>query len=177
MDPTTFTKNRERLPDADVDREFLSRIVKQACEKGSASDEHFTVDETLIEAWTSLKSFQRKDQDKAEPPDGPGNPTVNLHGGSARIRRTSPTPMPMRSWLGRGRQGSEAETNTELFEANGTAERDAALIMLEQIPGAQRVTVAGDKGYDTKEFRRRAPEHERYSASGAKQQSAGRERD
>jgi transposase len=55
-DATTFTKNRERLLDGDVAREFLSEIVKRAHEKGWASDEHFTVDGTLIEAWASLKS-------------------------------------------------------------------------------------------------------------------------
>jgi transposase len=79
-DPTTFTKNRERLLDAEVAREFLSQIVKQAREKGWTSDEHFTVDGTLIEAWASLKSFQPKDQDKTTPPEDPGNPTVNFHG-------------------------------------------------------------------------------------------------
>jgi hypothetical protein len=76
-DPTSFTKNRERLLDAEVAREFLSRIVKQAREKGWASDEHFTVDGTLIEAWATLKSFQRKDRSQNGPPDDPGNPTVN----------------------------------------------------------------------------------------------------
>jgi transposase len=166
-DPTTFTKNRERLLDADMAREFLSEIVKQAREKGWTSDEHFTVDGTLIEAWASLKSFQRKDQDKAAPPDDPGNPTVNFHG-EKRSNQTHESTTDADAKLARKGKGKEAKlsfqgnllvenrngliVNTELFEANGTAERDAALIMLEQIPGAQRVTVAGDKGYDTKEF-------------------------
>jgi len=79
-DATSFTKNRERLLDGDVAREFLSEVVKQAREKGWASDKHFTVDGTLIEAWAGLKSFQRKDPDKAVPPDDPGNPTVSFHG-------------------------------------------------------------------------------------------------
>ena len=62
---TTFTKNRERLLDGDVAREFWAEIVKQAREKGWASDEHFTVDGTLIEAWASLKSFQRKGSEQS----------------------------------------------------------------------------------------------------------------
>jgi len=79
-DATTFTKNRERLLDGNIAREFLSQTVKQVYEKGWASDEHFTVDGTLIEAWASLKSFQPKDRSKTTPPDDPGNPTVNFHG-------------------------------------------------------------------------------------------------
>src|SRR3954471_4099943 len=78
-DVTVFTKNRNRLLEGDVAREFLGEVVKQAQSKGLTSDEHFTVDGTLIEAWASLKSFQRKDQD-SPPPDDPGNPTVNFHG-------------------------------------------------------------------------------------------------
>jgi transposase len=79
-DPTVFTKNRDRLLDGDVARVFLTEVVSQAQEKGLTSNEHFTVDGTLIEAWASLKSFQRKDQKDAPPPDDPGNPTVNFHG-------------------------------------------------------------------------------------------------
>ena len=78
-DVTVFTKNRDRLLDGDVAREFLCEVVKQAQEKNLTSDEHFTVDGTLIEAWASLKSFQGKDQ-KNMPPDDPGNPTVDFHG-------------------------------------------------------------------------------------------------
>src|SRR5579863_3266134 len=78
-DVTVFTKNRDRLLDGDVAREFLCEVVKQAQGKGLTSDEHFTVDGTLIEAWASLKSFQRKDQ-KNPPPDDPGNPSVDFHG-------------------------------------------------------------------------------------------------
>jgi transposase len=166
-DPTSFTKNRERLLDADVAREFLSQIVKQAHEKGWTSDEHFTVDGTLIEAWAGLKSFQRKEQSKAAPPDDPGNPTVNFHG-EKRSNRTHESTTDADAKLARKGRGKEAKLsfqgnllvenrngliiNTELFEANGTAERDAALVMLEQIPGTKRVTLAGDKGYDTKDF-------------------------
>ena len=62
-DVTVFTKNRDRLLEADVAKEFLSRVVEQAQTKGLTSDEHFTVDGTLVEAWAGVKSFQPKDQE------------------------------------------------------------------------------------------------------------------
>jgi hypothetical protein len=71
-DVPVFTKNRDRLLEVDVAREFLCEVVEQARKKNLTSDEHFTVDGTLIEAWASLKSFQRKDQ-KNTPPEDPGN--------------------------------------------------------------------------------------------------------
>src|SRR6185295_16334322 len=76
---TVFTKNRERLLGEEMARAFFDRVVAQARERGLLSDEHFTVDGTLVEAWASLKSFKRKDAPPA-PPDDPGNPTVNFHG-------------------------------------------------------------------------------------------------
>jgi len=78
-DVTVFTKNRNRLLEGDVAREFLSEVLNQAREKNLTSDEHFTVDGTLLEACASLKSFQRRDQ-KQDPPDDPGNPSVDFHG-------------------------------------------------------------------------------------------------
>jgi len=78
-DATVFTKNRDRLLEADIATEFLARVVEQARAKGLTSDEHFTVDGTLLEAWASAKSFQPKDG-KPSPPDDPGNPTVNFRG-------------------------------------------------------------------------------------------------
>src|SRR3974390_1352510 len=71
-DVTVFTKNRDRLLDGDVAREFLCEVVKQAQEKKLTSDEHFTVDGTLVEAWASLKSFQQK-HGKNPPPDDPAD--------------------------------------------------------------------------------------------------------
>src|SRR5450755_190652 len=79
-DPTTFTKNRDRLLEADVAKEFLAHVVGQARTQGLTSDEHFSVDGTLLEAWASLKSFQPKGGKPAPPPDDPGNPTVNFRG-------------------------------------------------------------------------------------------------
>jgi transposase len=165
-DVTVFTKNRDRLLDGDVAREFLCEVLKQAQEKNLTSDEHFTVDGTLIEAWASLKSFQRKDQNHT-PPDDPGNPTVDFHG-EKRSNETHESTTDPDARLARKGNGKEAKLSyngnlltenrnglivaTEVFQANGTAERDAALVMLEQIPGGERVTVGGDKGYDTRDF-------------------------
>jgi transposase len=165
-DVTVFTKNRNRLLEGDVAREFLCAVVSQAREKNLTSDEHFTVDGTLIEAWASLKSFQRKDEKKG-PPDDPGNPTVNFHG-EKRTNQTHESSTDPDALLARKGNGKEAKlsykgnlltenrngliVNTEVFQANGTAERDAALVMLEQIPGGHRVTLGADKGYDTRDF-------------------------
>jgi transposase len=165
-DVTVFTKNRDRLLDGDVAREFLCEVVRQAQEKNLTSDEHFTVDGTLVEAWASLKSFQRKDENST-PPDDPGNPTVDFHG-EKRSNQTHESTTDPDALLARKGSGKEAKLSyngnllvenrngliitTELFQAKGTAERDAALVMLEQLPGTNRVTVGADKAYDTKDF-------------------------
>jgi transposase len=165
-DVTVFTKNRNRLLEGDVAREFLAEVVRQAESKGLTSDEHFTVDGTLIEAWASLKSFQRKGEKKA-PPDDPGNPSVDFHG-EKRSNQTHESTTDPDALLARKGNGKEAKlsyngnaltenrnglvVNTETLQANGTAERDAALLMRQQIPGTDRVTVGADKGYDTKDF-------------------------
>src|SRR6202008_3175956 len=75
--PTVFSKNRERLMNGDVAEKFFLEVLPRAEKAGVASDEHFSVDGTLIEAWASQKSFQRKDRTDSAPPDDPGNPTVN----------------------------------------------------------------------------------------------------
>jgi transposase len=165
-DATTFTKNRDRLLEADVAQEFLSRVVEQARAKGLTSDEHFTVDGTLLDAWAGAKSFQRKDK-KQLPPDDPGNPTVNFHG-EKRSNQTHESKTDPESLLARHGPGKESKlsysgnllvenrngliVDAEVFQANGTAERDAALVMLEQIQGTHPVTVGGDKGFDTRDF-------------------------
>src|ERR1700729_970273 len=79
-DATTFTKNRDRLLEADIAKEFLAQVVEQARGQGLTSDEHFTVDGTLLEAWAGAKSFQAKEGKSDTPPDDPGNPTVDFHG-------------------------------------------------------------------------------------------------
>jgi len=166
-DATTFTKNRDRLLEADVAKEFLGRVVERARSAGLTSDEHFTVDGTLLEAWASLKSFQPKDSNKNPPPDDPGNPTVNFHG-ERRSNETHASRSDPDARLARKGPGKEAKlsysgnllvenrsgliVNAELLEANGRAERDAALLMLEQVPGTKRLTAGADRGYDTAEF-------------------------
>ena len=162
-DATTFTKNRDRLLEADVAQEFLARVVEQARTKGLTSDEHFTVDGTLLEAWAGAKSFQPRDK-KSPPPDDPGNPTVNFRG-ERRSNETHASKTDPDALLARKSGGKESKlsysgnllvenrngliVDAEVFQANGTAERDAALVMLEQIPGTKPVTVGGDKGFDT----------------------------
>jgi len=162
-DATVFTKNRDRLLEADVAKELLARVVEQARAKGLTSDEHFTVDGTLLEAWAGAKSFQPKDK-KPSPPDDPGNPTVNFRG-EKRSNETHKSKTDPDALLARKGGGKESKlsysgnllvenrngliVDAEVFQANGTAERDAALIMLEQIPGTNPVTVGGDKGFDT----------------------------
>jgi transposase len=170
-DATVFTKNRDRLLQADVAKQFLAQVVAQAGARGLTSDEHFTVDGTLLEAWASAKSFQPKGEKKTPPPDGPdndpGNPTVNFHG-EKRSNDTHASTTDPESLLARKGQGKEAKlsysghllvenlngliVDAEGLQANGTAERDAALVMLEKLPGTKQVTVGGDKGFDTRGF-------------------------
>src|SRR5438309_2457984 len=162
-DATSFTKNRDRLLEADVAKQFLAQVVEQARAQGLTSNEHFTVDGTLLEAWASLKSFQPK-QGKPAPPDDPGNPTVNFRG-ERRSNETHESKTDAEAQLARKSDGKESKlsysgnllvenrngliVDAEVFVANGTAERDAALIMLEKLPGTQPVSVGGDKGFDT----------------------------
>ena len=165
-DATTFTKNRDRLLEAAVAKEFLAQVVERARGARLISDEHFSVDGTLLEAWASMKSFRPKGS-KQDPPEDPGNPTVDFHG-ETRSNQTHESTTDGDAKLARKGAGKEAKlsysgnllienrngliVNAELLEANGRAERDAALRMLEQLPGDQRLTVGGDKGFDTAEF-------------------------
>jgi transposase len=88
--PTVFSKNRDRLLEGDIAKEFFARVLAQAKKRRLLSSEHFTVDGTLIEAWAGQKSFRSKEGSGSAPPDDPGNPTVDFHGRSARMPRTSP---------------------------------------------------------------------------------------
>jgi transposase len=165
-DVTVFTKNRQRLLEADVARQFFQLVVEQARERNLMSDEHFTVDGTLLEACASLKSFQKVGEEQA-PPDDPGNPTVDFHGES-RSNKTHESTTDPDALLARKGNGKEAQlsysghvlmenrhglvVDVEVLQAHGTAERDAALVMMESLPGDQPVTVGADKNYDTKDF-------------------------
>lgn len=176
FDPTTFTKNRERLLEHDVAREFFDAVVSQARRGQLMSSDHFTVDGTLIEAWASLKSFKKKDQsrDDEPPPDDPGNPTVNFHG-EKRCNDTHASTTDPQSRLARKGNGKEAKlsysahalmenrngllVDFRVAEANGTAERDVALEMLEDNKARSRsITLGADKGYDTRNFIERCRE-------------------
>jgi transposase len=164
--PTVFTKNRDRLLEGDVAEKFFQLVLTQARVADLLSDEHFSVDGTLIEAWASHKSFQRKDQ-PAPPPDDPGNPTVDFHG-EKRSNDTHESTTDPDARLARKSGGHEAKlaycgnvmienrnglvVDTELLQCNGTAERDAAMLMAERLEGTERVTLAADKAYDTKDF-------------------------
>src|SRR4051812_17136667 len=166
-DVTVFTKNRDRLLGHEVAKVFFAQVWKQAEQANLTSDEHFTVDGRLLEAGASLKSFQKKGAGKHDDPDDPGNPTVDFHG-EKRSNDTHESTTDPDARLARKGSGKEAKLSycgnlliengngliaqTELLQANGTAERDAALHMLEQISAEQRVTVGADKGYDTREF-------------------------
>ena len=164
--PTVFTKNRDRLLEGEIAEKFFQLVLNQARVADLLSDEHFSVDGTLIEAWASHKSFQRKDQ-SAPPPDDPGNPTVNFHG-EKRSNETHESTTDPDARLARKSGGHEAKlaycgnvmmenrnglvVDTELLQCNGTVERDAAMLMAERVEGAEWITLAADKAYDTKEF-------------------------
>ena len=167
-DPTVFSKNRDRLLTADVAALFFLGVLDVAKEQDLVSDEHFTVDGTLLEAWASLKSFKKEGPDDPPPPaDDPGNPTVDFHG-ETRTNATHASTTDPDARLARKGAGKEAKLSYSghvLMEnrnglavdvtvrlATGTAEREAAFDMAAQIPGDRRVTVGGDKNYDTAEM-------------------------
>ncbi len=165
-DPTTFSKNRQRLLDGEIAQHFFARVLDQARQRDLLSDEHFTVDGTLIEAWASLKSFRPKDPSDS-PPDDPGNPTVNFHGETRRNTTHASTTDPEARLFrkGPGREAKLSYLGHVLMEnrhglvidaratpATGTAERDAALAMTARLPRPQRITVGADKSYDTRDF-------------------------
>jgi transposase len=161
-DHAVFSKNRERLLNEEIAEAFFQRVLKMA--QPYLSDEHFTVDGTLIEAWASHKSFRRKDE---EPGAGGGNREVNFHGErrsndthqsttdpEARLYKKSQGSEAKLSYLGHGlmenRNGLLVKTRVTL--ADGSAERHAALGMAKKMAGSQRLTLGGDKNYDTRDF-------------------------
>jgi transposase len=164
-DPTTFTKNRERLLAGDIARAFFARVLAQARERQLLSDEHFTVDATLIDAWAGTKSFRRKGSSGSEPPDDPGNPTVNFHGEprsnathqsttdpEARLYRKGRRHEARLCYLGHvlmeNRHGLVVDTEVSL--ATGTAERNCAWDFMARRPQRHRVTLGADKAYDAR---------------------------
>jgi len=164
-DVTVFTKNRERLLVAEAAQGFFNAVVEQVRAQGMLSDEHFTVDGTLIEAWAGHKSFQRKNDAHPTPPGGGGNPSVDFHG-ERRCNATHQSTTDPQARLARKGAGKEAKlcyaghvqidnryglvVNTRLTQASGYAEPAAALAMAAEIAGQSRVTLGADKGYDQK---------------------------
>jgi transposase len=166
-DATVFTKNRERLLEGEIAQAFFDKVLKQARGQLLLSDEHFTVDGTLVEAWAGHKSFKRKDAPPTPPPDDPGNPSVDFHGEKrsnathasttdpdARLYRKTHGSEPKLCYLGHAlmenRNGLVLDAQVTI--ASGYAERDAALAMIDRVPGDNRVTLGGDKAYDVREF-------------------------
>jgi transposase len=169
FDPTAFTKNRQRLLKHDVAQQFFDEVVRQAAGLGLLSDEHFTVDGTLIEAAASLKSFRPKDKPpSATPPDDRGNPTVNFHG-ERRSNATHQSTTDPEAMLAKKGKGKEAHlsfmghalmenrnglvVDFQLTQATGTAERDMAPKLIDEARelGFHPRTLAADKGYDTRD--------------------------
>ncbi len=163
---TTFTKNRDRLLAGDVAAQFFDAVIGQARAARLLSDEHFTVDSSQLEAWASLKSFRARGSAGAPPDDDPGNPSVNFRGErrrndthastsdpDARLYRKGPGKESKLSYLGHvlldNRHGLVSNVCTTI--ATGTAERDAALMLLD-VSAPPGSTVGGDKGFDVASF-------------------------
>jgi len=168
-DATVFSKNRDRLIEGEIAAKFLAAVVNQARVKALLSDEHFSVDGTLIDAWASMKSFRPRDGsgDDDTPPGGRNaerdfrsqkrsnethasttDPDAKLYrkgnGQSSRLCFMGHLMMEHRSAL---------IVDAALSRAGGTAEREAALAMLERRPRrGKRITLAADKAYDVRAF-------------------------
>jgi transposase len=168
-DHSTFTKNRDRLLESEIARLFFSKVVERARKKRFLSDEHFTVDGTLIEAWASMKSFQPKEADKgnSDHQGGDRNADVDFRGqtrsndthesktdGDARLYKKSKGSESKLAYLGHvlmeNRNGLAVDVEVSL--AGGTAERDAATAMAGRLAGRKRRTLGADKGYDAADF-------------------------
>ena len=169
FDASTFSKNRQRLLDQNIADEFFAAVVRQAKLRRYMSSEHFSVDGTLLEAWASHKSFKPKD-DPSPPADGPPgrNSDVDFKG-TKRSNDTHASTTDPQARLYRKSNNTAARLcytghlliehrhglimDADLTTATGRAERECAIEMLRRLPGRGRGrTVAGDKGYDTKDF-------------------------
>jgi Transposase domain (DUF772)/Transposase DDE domain len=165
-DASTFSKNRDRLLAGEVAARFLATVLARPEVKRLLSDDHFSVDGTLIQAWASMKSFRPKD-DPAAPPPGGRNDSRDFHGERRRNETHASTTDPEARLFRKG-PGKEARLSfmghllmenrsglvvgTRLTPATGVAERTAATALTEAIPGRHRITVAADRAYDTAGF-------------------------
>jgi IS5 family transposase len=168
-DVTVFTKNRDRLLRGDIAAKFFRAVLGQPEVRALLSDEHFTIDGTLIEAWASMKSFRPKDgpSDGAPPGGGGRNAERDFHGEKRTNASHASTTDPDARLIRRGR-GKEAKLchmghllmenqsgliiDAMLTPVSGTAEREAALSMLGRQAGRHRATLGADKGYDAADF-------------------------
>jgi len=165
-DVTVFTKNRERLIDGDIASKFMAAVLNQERVKTLLSDDHFSVDGTLIEAWASMKSFRPTDG-SGEPPAPGRNGERDFHGEKrsnethasatdpdARLYRKGPGQPAKLAYLGHVLMENRHAlvVDTRLTLATGTAEREAALEMVAARPGNYRITLGADKAYDVAEF-------------------------
>ncbi len=173
-DETVFSKNRERLLNGDIAQKFFSKVLEIAEANGLTSNDHFSVDGTQIHAWASHKSFQPKEgvPDPEKKPgnddkNDPSNPSIDFHG-EKRTNETHQSTTDPESRLYKKSKGSEAKLSfmghavmenrngivveARVTEANGTAERDAAMGMVAKLPGDHHRTLGADKGYDTQDF-------------------------
>ena len=165
--PTVFTKNRERLLEGEIADRFFDSVQAQALEHQLISDEHFTVDGTLVEAWAGHKSFKPKGTSSGDRPDDPGNPTVDFRG-QKRSNATHASTTDPDARLYRKSFGTESKLcyaghvlmenrnglaiNGRLTVATSRSEREAAEDMVRDVPGTRRITLGGDKAYDVYEF-------------------------
>jgi transposase len=166
-DATVFSKNRDRMLKSDIAGQFFQAVVEEARVMELLSDEHFSVDGTLIEAWASQKSFQKKADGKSGGSGDGGNTAVDFHG-ERRTNETHESKTDPDARLYKKGKGKEAKlcyaghvvmenrnglaVDGHITKATGTAEREAALEMLANLAADQRVTVGTDKAYDTKDF-------------------------
>lgn len=168
FDHASFSKNRERLIKHHVAEHFFAAVVEEATKAKLISDDHFTVDGTLLQAWASLKSVKPRDDDQAPPSTGSKNADVDFHG-QRRTNETHRSTTDPEARIARKGRGQEARlcfgghvlmenrnglvVDVLVTQVSGTAERDATLVMLDRRKGARkRVTLGADKGYDTRAF-------------------------
>ncbi len=164
---STFSKNRDRLLEHDIIPGIFDEVVALAREKNLLSEDHFSVDGTLIQAWASQKSFRPKDEDDSDPNDGGRNAESDFHG-EKRSNDTHESKTDTDARIYKKSKGSEAKmaylghtviencnglvVKAQASLATGRGERDTAIDLLSTLPGSRQKTVAADKGYDTRDF-------------------------
>jgi transposase len=195
FDASTFSKNRQRLLEHDVARQFFEAVLAEARQRDLLSDEHFTVDGTLLEAWASLKSVRPRDDEGGPWGGGFKNPDVDYRGERRRNETHASTTDP-EALLARKGRGKETKlcfaghvlmenrnglvVDVTLTQATGRAEREAAVRMLDRLPRKKRrLTLGADKGYDTREFvadlrKRKVTPHVAQNQSGRRSAIDGR---